>query len=29
LGVALSLFTAVVITKMIFDARKDYQGLSI
>ncbi len=29
LGVALSLFTAVVITKMIFDARKEYQGLSI
>jgi preprotein translocase subunit SecD len=29
LGVALSLFTAVVITKMIFDTRKEYQGLSI
>jgi preprotein translocase subunit SecD len=29
LGVALSLFTAVVITKMIFDARKEYQTLSI
>lgn len=29
LGVGLSLFTAVVITKMIFDARKEYQGLSI
>jgi protein-export membrane protein SecD len=29
LGVALSLFTAVVITKMVFDARKEYQGLSI
>ena len=29
LGVALSLFTAVVITKMIFDARKEYQSLSI
>ena len=29
LGVALSLFTAVVITKMIFDARKQYQNLSI
>ncbi len=29
LGVALSLFTAVIITKMIFDARKEYQGLSI
>ena len=29
LGVILSLFTAVVITKMIFDARKEYQGLSI
>jgi preprotein translocase subunit SecD len=29
LGVALSLFTAVVITKMIFDARKEYQKLSI
>ena len=28
-GVALSLFTAVVITKMIFDARKEYQSLSI
>jgi len=28
-GVALSLFTAVVITKMIFDARKEYQTLSI
>ena len=29
LGVILSLFTAVVITKMIFDARKEYQSLSI
>jgi protein-export membrane protein SecD len=29
LGVALSLFTAVVITKMIFDARKEYSTLSI
>ncbi len=29
LGVALSLFTAVVITKMIFDARKNYKSLSI
>lgn len=29
LGVLLSLFTAVVITKMIFDARKEYQTLSI
>jgi preprotein translocase subunit SecD len=29
LGVALSLFTAVFITKMIFDARKEYAGLSI
>jgi preprotein translocase subunit SecD len=29
LGVGLSLFTAVVITKMIFDARKEYQSLSI
>ena len=29
LGVILSLFTAVVITKMIFDARKQYQSLSI
>ncbi len=28
-GVALSLFTAVVITKMIFDARKQYDTLSI
>lgn len=29
LGVALSLLTAVVITKMIFDARKNYKSLSI
>ncbi len=29
LGVALSLFTAVVITKMIFDVRKERQSLSI
>ncbi|HET9870660.1 MAG TPA: protein translocase subunit SecD [bacterium] len=29
LGVGLSLFTAVVVTKMIFDARKNYQSLSI
>ena len=29
LGVTLSLFTAVVITKMIFDARKEYTSLSI
>lgn len=29
LGVALSLFTAVVVTKVIFDARKHYQTLSI
>jgi preprotein translocase subunit SecD len=29
LGVALSLFTAVVITKMIFDVRKERQNLSI
>jgi protein-export membrane protein SecD len=28
-GVALSLFTAVVVTKAIFDARKEYQTLSI
>lgn len=28
-GIALSLFTAVVLTKMIFDARKEYQSLSI
>ena len=28
-GIALSLFTAVVITKMIFDTRKEYQTLSI
>ncbi len=29
LGVLLSLFTAVVVTKMIFNARKEYQSLSI
>lgn len=28
-GILLSLFTAVVLTKMIFDARKEYQSLSI
>jgi len=28
-GIALSLFTAVVLTKMIFDARKEYHTLSI
>jgi preprotein translocase subunit SecD len=28
-GIALSLFTAVVLTKMIFDARKEYNTLSI
>jgi protein-export membrane protein SecD len=28
-GILLSLFTAVVLTKMIFDARKEYHSLSI
>jgi preprotein translocase subunit SecD len=29
LGVAINLFTAVVITRVIFDLRKQYQTLSI